>query len=129
MNSGLKNILVNGIKSFKCRKGNGKKVHIDCTDKNVGKEVYAAIVNYKHELMMSGFKKVNKGSNYKDFTVVFNSKEEADYFLTQLENYTSLLTVFTEEDPETEKSSASMLIIIGVILLIAIGYFVWKKKR
>lgn len=113
------------------KKGN-KKVHVDCKNNKEGDSISKAIANNSDYLTQDGWKKMNKGWGYKDFTYVFDTSGEADYFLQRL---TDVKNGNVDPEPysvpvsDSGGGSNSLLIVAGIILIIALVVFVWKRKR
>ena len=90
-------------------------VHIDCTDKEEGKKVYDVIIENQGDLMLSGYKKVAPGKDYKDFTFYFSSSESAKYFRNQLnECQQSNLDEIVNDDEAIDDEAIDDVALVGV---------------
>lgn len=130
-----KTYLKNNIVEYS--KKSNKKVYIKTRDKNVGEEVLNIIGNNKN--VFGDYEKVKEGFSYKDFTLKFDKKDQATKFYDKIKE---IMTTTTVESPDPSPgdsgggsdtggsgSSNALFIIAGIIVLAAIGFYVWKKGK
>lgn len=134
MNSSESVILRDSIESVE-RKGD-KKVKITCVNSSAGKEVDNIIQRNFATLSGGGnLKLVSLGFTTKDFTIKTDSSESADRLANNLnaimnnEAYApgSYETNYGPSVPD-KSSSKTLLMVAGLVILIAIGIVVWKRK-
>lgn len=130
-------IIRDGLKSYERKK---KKVKFDCVNHSAGEEIYQIIYDNAYTLTNGGeYKFGNSGFTSKDFTIKFDSEESAQAVVDNIKKImdnTSDAPGSYEPDPDMDmlvedvkESNNTLLIVAGVVLLAAIGLFVWKKGK
>lgn len=134
MNSSDAAILRDSIESVE-RKGD-QKVKVTCVNHSAGNEVNYIIQRNFASLSGGNLKYVNLGFTTKDFTIKTDSSDSADRLADNLNaimnNEPSAPGSYENNYgivPEKESSSKTLLIVAGLIILIAIGVIVWKKRK
>lgn len=128
-------IIRDGLESYERKK---KKVKFVCDNNSTGVEIHKILYENTHTLSNGGEWKIcNVGFGYKDFTVKYDSEESAQAVVDNIKKImdnTSDAPGSYEPDPDmpvedVKESKNTLLIVAGVVLLAAIGLFVWKKGK
>lgn len=127
------------IKSIEVKK---KRVKITCENKTAGDEVREIVRLHSASLSGGGekqyFQPIIGGISNKDFTIRFKTEEAAETFKNNLQaivdgtagDEIDVDPVTGEPYPAPEESNPHTLLIIAILIIVAaIGVFVWKKRR
>lgn len=118
-----------------------RQVYIKCHNNNEGKEVANILSLYKSELLKNpdGWKKIREGLGYKDFTIIFRLQNDSAEFYDNLKNIlegkvepsdkNEIEQTKQEMEEQRKSSSRSLVFIVVLILLAAIGFYVWQTGK
>ena len=126
-------VLRDGIKTAELH-GTGK-VKVTCVNSSAGEEVYNIISKNFYSLTNGGnLKWCSSGFTMKDFIIKTDSSASAGLLrdnLLSIKNGepNSIVNPDAENDGKKDNSSNSLSIIAGIVVLIVIGFIIWKKRR
>lgn len=118
-----------------------KRVKITCKNATAGDEVYTIVTDHASSLSGGGemgSELAAGGFDKEDFLIRFKTEEAAETFKNNLQaivdgtagDEIDVDPVTGEPYPAPEESNPHTLLIIAILIIVAaIGVFVWKKRR